>query len=132
VFVTGQASGHGADYGTVAYDASVGTQLWAKLYDGGAASPPTDAGTSIGVSPDGSIVFVSGYSNGLRYDFATLAYDASTGYKLWLSRYNTEPHGDDLAHSLAVSPDRTKVFVTGQTSGTNAGNSYATVAYLAH
>lgn len=49
------------------------------------------------MSPDGSEVFVTGYSIGNRtsYDYATLAYDASTGDQLWLRRYNGSANGDD-------------------------------------
>ena len=43
-----------------------------------------------GVSPDGSKVFVTGYSVGSAsgYDYATVAYDASTGSELWVKRYD--------------------------------------------
>jgi hypothetical protein len=79
------------------------------------------------VAPDGSKVFVTGgsrgpYVAGVLPGYATLAYDAATGSRLWLARYTT-PHGAALAFALAVSPEGSKVFVTGIDGG------YATVAY---
>jgi hypothetical protein len=132
VFVTGSsyASSSSDDYATVAYDASKGSQLWAKLYDGPGNS--YDDAHAIGVSPDGSEVFVTGYSTGSTssYDYASLAYDASTGSLLWAKRYNGPASSADLATELGVSSDGSEVFVTGY-SYTSMGNStdYATVAY---
>jgi len=56
-------------------------------------------------------------------DFATIAYDTATGLQLWERRYPGF-YGRDVANAIAVSPDGTKVFVTGQTN-----HDYATVAY---
>lgn len=105
VFVTGSVPrGLAYDYGTVAYDAATGTQLWAVNYDGPAKS--YDDAATLGVSPDGSEVFVTGYSigSGTSHDYATLAYDASTGAQLWVMRYDGPISGTDLATDLAVSP----------------------------
>jgi hypothetical protein len=132
VFVTGWApprSGEGIDYGTVAYDASTGAQLWAKRYNG--PGNTYDRAFALGVSPDGSTVFVTGYSYGLDFysDYATLAYDASTGATLWVKRYNGGVDTSDGAFALGVSPDGSTVFVTGGGSGSPSGSDYATVAY---
>lgn len=131
VFVTGasRGSGTGLDYATVAYDASNGTQLWAKRYTG--AGKRVDYATALGVSTDGAIVFVTGYSpgSGTGDDYATLAYSASTGATLWTKRYDGPGHGSDMARALAVSPDGSAVFVTGGSPGTTSGDDYATVAY---
>jgi DNA-binding beta-propeller fold protein YncE len=72
------------------------------------------------VSPDGSLVFVTGESVGdaTALDYATLAYDATSGARRWTSRYSG-PSFDDRATSLGVSPDGTAVFVTGVSSGTS-------------
>jgi outer membrane protein assembly factor BamB len=135
VFVTGHsigASGY-VDYATLAYDASTGTKLWVTRYKG-PSSPFTDYNVSsaLGVRPDGSMVFVTGYSRGASgfLDYATLAYDASTGAKLWVGRYDGSGNEDDYASALAVSPDGSKVLVTGYSIGHNPGNyDYATLAY---
>jgi hypothetical protein len=75
VFVTGWSAGSSgvdSDYATVAYDASAGTRFWASRYDAGSE----DEAAALGVSPDGSTVFVTGSSTGAtgHDDYATVAY----------------------------------------------------------
>ena len=48
-----------------------------------------------------------------------MAYDAATGAKVWVSRYDGPAHGDDFATALGVSPDGSTVFVTGYSGGSN-------------
>jgi hypothetical protein len=134
VFVTGRNRSNTTanDYATVAYEASTGSQLWARRYDGpGAVSH--DAASALGVSPDGSSVFVTGSSSGStgRSDHATVAYVASTGTTLWVKRYNGTGDGYDFAEALGVSPDGSGVFVTGSSLGATTGDDFTTVAYNA-
>ena len=133
VFVTGSSQGavSGGDYATVAYSASTGTRLWARRYNGPANRD--DGASSVRVSPGGTKVFVTGDSQGARshQDYATVAYNASTGAQLWAQRYNGPANGDDHASSVRVSPGGTKVFVTGDSQGAGSGYDYATVAYSA-
>jgi hypothetical protein len=131
VFVTGYSYGSTSyrDYATVAYDAETGSMRWIARYDG----PTSDAddGSALGVSPDGSKVFVTGYSYGSMSiaDYATVAYGAATGGQLWVTRYDGPGEGADYANALGVSPDGSKVFVTGQSYASTTNDDYATVAY---
>ena len=133
VFVTGSAYGGSTstDYATVAYDASTGAGLWVRRYNGLASSASGDEATSIAVSPDGSKVFVTGSSTGSTFfsDYATVAYDASTGAGLWVMLYDGPANGDDNATALRISPDGSTVFVTGDSVGSTGFSDYATVAY---
>lgn len=131
VFVTGYSKGSTGDYATVAYDGSTGAELWVKRYNGSANG--FDAAYALGVSPDGSAVFVTGYSGRLggltSLNYATLAYNASTGAELWVKRYNGPANSLDHAYALAASPDGSAVFVTGYSYGLTSEQDYATVAY---
>ena len=131
VFVTGTSRGRGSgqDFATVAYNLATGAELWVTRYDG--PQHGRDDAVAIGVSPDGSSVFVTGRSRGTGSgtDYATAAYDAATGARLWVSRYDGPPHRRDVAAALGVSPDGSSVFVTGRSLGTGSGLDYSTVAY---
>ena len=132
VFVTGGSIGAGThvDFGTVAYDATDGSELWVARYNGPGNNQ--DTGRALGLSVDGSRVFVTGESaSGATvnsFDYATVAYDANDGSQLWVSRYNGPANGGDWARKLAVAGDR--VFVTGGSPGMAAPlQDFATVAY---
>jgi sugar lactone lactonase YvrE len=129
VFVTGTSgpgTTSGPAYGTVAYAAATGSQLWAKHYNGRGSG--ADIANALAVSPDGTAVFVTGYteSSNDTNDYATVAYDALTGAKLWAKRYDK---GHDNALALGVSPDGSEVFVTGNSVRQTHGSDYATLAY---
>src|SRR5712691_4572521 len=135
VFVTGEGYGGGAtgrDYATVAYSANTGRQLWVRRY-AGSTRHGIDIASSVAVSPGGTTVFVTGFSHGRGTgdDYATVAYSAATGRRLWVRRYNGPGNGYDQASSVAVSPAGTTVFVTGWSEGRRTGGDYATVAYRA-
>src|SRR5439155_363975 len=117
------------DYATVAYDAASGTRRWVARYNGPGNS--NDFATALAVSPDGGSVFVTGYSfdPNSSFDYATVAYDAASGTRRWVARYNGPGNGDDVAYGLAVSPSGAAVFVTGYSSGSSTSLDYATVAY---
>src|SRR5205823_4321102 len=112
LFVTGESQGFtsAVDYATVAYDSRTGAKLWIGRYNG--AAKGNDYAAALGVSPDGSSVFVTGYSTGSAgfYAYATVAYGSSTGMKLWVGRYNGAAKGNDYAAALGVSPDGSSVF----------------------
>lgn len=115
------------DYATVAYNTATGAQVWTARYRGpasGYGGPAED----VAVSPDGAKVIVTGYnwsaSPGSQPEFATVAYDSGTGAQLWVARYGQPAKEATYGVSVEVSPDSSKVFVTGDT-----GNDAATVAY---
>ncbi len=122
VFVTGESygSGTGYDYATVGYDVATGAERWVARYNGGG----DDGALDLAVSPDGSTVFVTGFSGTTDPDFATVAYDATSGASGWVERYRGPGASNDLGRRVAVSPDGSRVFVTGQ-----GGTGFATLAY---
>jgi WD40 repeat protein len=135
VFVTGNSNrltsglDPGFDYATVAYNAATGAQLWVKRYNG--AANDYDAAAALAVSPGGGTVFVTGYSAGATsgFDYATVAYRARTGARLWAARYNGPGNDLDAAESVAPSPAGGIVFVTGTSVGATSSLDYATLAY---
>src|SRR5437660_1716803 len=108
-----------------------GSQLWASRYNGPANGD--DAGRSVAVGPGGKAVYVTGESLGSvsKNDYATVAYNATTGTQLWASRYHGPGNGDSRAFSAGVSPDGTRVFVTGTSWGGASRYDFATLAYNA-
>lgn len=134
VYVTGLSWGPAGttveDFGTVAFDAASGEQLWAAHFDGPVSG--RDIAKAIDISPDGSAVYVTGQSlgDGTNHDYATAAYDAATGDELWVMRYNGPGDAVDIAEDVVVSPAGT-VFVTGRSAGDGTGTDFATIAYHA-
>lgn len=124
IYVTGTSQGvfpAGQDYGTVAYDAATGVQLWVARYDFHASCCGVDRASALALSPDGTRVYVTGQSGNAPV-IATVAYDAGTGAQLWVARSAVAgtPAG------IAVSGDGARVFVAGTRSGPV---DYATLAY---
>jgi WD40 repeat protein len=127
VFVTGGIGRpNGTVYGTIAYDASTGSALWSSLYGGSLHCCSRHVARSLGVSSDGSKVFVTGESekDPANVDYATVAYDASTGAGLWTQRFTRMVISRDTGTSIGVSPDGASVFVTGGSNG-----EFATISY---
>jgi DNA-binding beta-propeller fold protein YncE len=88
------------------------------------------AAHDIATSPDGTRVFVTGEAFPEETaDYGTVAYDAATGSQLWFAGYDSGA-GDDSAAALAVSPDGSKIFVTGSAAlpGSPGTSEYTTVA----
>jgi DNA-binding beta-propeller fold protein YncE len=133
VFVAGSEDqiGSGVDVLTIGIDAGDGETLWASTFDGPAHHQDTASG--LAVSPSGTRVFVTGtmdQTDGIA-DYGTLAYDAATGRRLWVARYDGPAGGVDFASALGVAPDGAQVYVTGTSFGVTTGPDYATVAYQA-
>jgi WD40 repeat protein len=130
VFVTGTSTGaaSGVDYATLAYNAATGARRWISRYNG-----PANGASSLAVSPGGATVFVTGSSRRATsgFDYATVAYNAATGARRWVSRYNGPRNKDDFAVSVAAGPGGRTAFVTGSSPGAASSVDYATVAYNA-
>src|SRR5262249_21347940 len=109
-----------------------GAQLWVRRYDSWSRIPrnSTDVARSVAVSPDGATVFVTGYRHAWPgSDFATIAYNAATGARLWIQRYNGPGNGQDQAASGAASTRGGTTFVAGSSGGAGPNSDYATIAY---
>jgi outer membrane protein assembly factor BamB len=123
VFVTGtsfDAADETSSIATVAYNASDGARLWVARFKGGPGG--NTAGSAI-TSPGGNRVFVTGevQSEAVTAEYGTVAYNATTGARLWARRYTGRG-----ATAIAVSPDLTRVYVTGESHF-----DYTTLAYSA-
>jgi WD40 repeat protein len=111
----------GTGFSTVAYRASTGNTLWVSRNHDPSLTDPR----AIAMSPDGSELFVTGLGGSIGESYATVAYDTSSGARLWVRSGN--PQG--IAESVAVSPDGSTVFVTGTSEGTTDVYHWATLAY---
>jgi outer membrane protein assembly factor BamB len=129
VVVSGYSESHasGFDYATIAYGTATGTKLWTRRLDGPADGDDYAAGVAVG----GAKVFVTGTSEGgaTGTDHATVAYQISSGTKIWESRFDGIAGADDSARAIAIAGK--KVFVTGSQEGLGTGRDYMTVAYRA-
>ncbi|MBV8195009.1 MAG: hypothetical protein JOY80_05720 [Candidatus Dormibacteraeota bacterium] len=121
LFVSGDANVNQGTrrYLTVAYDTTTGAQRWAETFSNGT----TDAASALAVAPSGSSVYVTGASVSAtpqaNEDYATIAYDATTGAQQWITRYSTP--NNDLAERIAVSPDGSRIYVAGESQSLTTG-----------
>jgi uncharacterized delta-60 repeat protein len=126
ICVTGYSTGSvGYDYATIKYN-SAGQQQWLRRYDGPAHSD--DGATAISVDGSG-FIYVTGYSSGTGYDYATIKYDTS-GQQQWVARYDGTANLDDEATAISVDAVG-NVYVTGSTDMPQFGfgGDYATIKY---
>jgi len=123
VFITGtsDSAGTGRDYLTRAFDAATGTTLWSARFDAATGNPDVaDAPRGIAVSPDGTMVFVTGDSEipagiGTAIRILTVAYDATSGTELWSYPYD----GDSqplTATGIVAEPSGAHVLIVGRSS----------------
>lgn len=132
VYVTGRSAGTNlkGDYATIAYNAVTGAKAWVSRYNG--PGNGIDYGVDVLVSPDGKTVYVSGDTYGgkeLGREISTIAYNAATGSQLWVSSYDNQDLRNPDATRMAVDPDGSTVFVTGQTEPVNGGRGVLAIAY---
>ena len=126
VYVTGNsyASGENYDYATVKYDPD-GIEMWVALYNGPGNSH--DYARAIALDDSGN-VYVTGYSSGANYDYATVKYDPEYGNELWVARYDGPGNSYDYAVAIALD-DSGNVYVTGNSYASGENYDYATVKY---
>ena len=130
VFVTGAtAFGPSGHFATLAYDAGTGARRWAEEFPN-RSNPEWGRGRVLTVSPDGTTLFVSGSSQCVSHcdadsfeGFTTVAYDAATGTRRWVARYETDGGAPD---EIVVTPDGSRLFVRGTVRG---GEGSATLSY---
>ncbi|MDY0908543.1 S8 family serine peptidase [Microbacterium sp. CFBP9034] len=127
VVITGQSQGEDTgltDWGTVAYDAATGEQLWEVLRNG--SEGQIDIAENIAVAGDTVIVAGVVSNTDRQVDWETVAYDLTTGEERWAIGYGEAL--TDVPQSLALTPDGGAVVVAGNVEG-GADMDYATVAY---
>ncbi len=126
VYATGLG---GSSVLTVAYHAT-GTLRWATRYNNAYAGGA--AGGQIVAGPGGTAVYVIGTAANKygHYDYATFAYGAATGKKLWLDRYNALAGPSPFVGAIRVTPDGRTVVVTGSPNEGRTGG-YLIAAYKA-
>jgi DNA-binding beta-propeller fold protein YncE len=122
VFVAGLTRGGGdSDYATLALDAGTGAELWAKRQE----LEQHDFEAPLAIAANEERVYVTGISSssqtsilfggqGALSDQATVAYEAASGQRAWLARYNDSGYDDDAAVGVALTGDGERVLTLAQ------------------
>ncbi|MGH2711811.1 MAG: PQQ-binding-like beta-propeller repeat protein [Actinomycetota bacterium] len=131
VYATGMSRGasSGYDMATVAYS-SDGSELWTHRYNGLANNG--DAAWAVEVSPDGKQVYVAGDTlvPNVDYFHAVIAYSADDGVIAWTGLHRGGgSRGGSLRQDLAVDPDGSRVYYTGQILAPTTDTDFLTLAY---
>jgi hypothetical protein len=113
------------DYSTVKLNIN-GAQQWVANYDG--TGHGDDIAYKIALDQVNNVA-VTGASkgSGSGTDYATVKYNPG-GVQQWVARYNGTGNGTDTPHGLAVD-NSGNVFVTGESTGGNNTQDYATMKY---
>lgn len=131
VLVTGASqSGRDPNYfdaTTVVYDAATGQESWTATV---AHDKSSDPAGQCAVSPDGAAFYVAGlHRTGLsRASAFTIGYAATSGLVLWTRRYDGTRSSWESAHTIAISPDGSRLYVAGITD-VRGTEDYLTLAY---
>ncbi|HEX9823399.1 MAG TPA: PQQ-binding-like beta-propeller repeat protein [Actinomycetota bacterium] len=118
LFVAGsEDTGEDTDWVTIALDAATGEREWVANHAGPAADD--DEAWLVAASEDGERVYVAGFdrtaATAAGLNVVTIAYDASTGERAWIARFDGDPQRIDFPRAIGVSGDR--VVVTGSSLG---------------
>jgi glucose dehydrogenase len=83
------------------------------------------------MEPGGDAVFVTGmtYDTQSSDDYGTVAYEGSTGKRLWVHRYDGTGHSNDTGRAVATSPSGSRIFVAGISIGPDLDYDFATLCY---
>jgi hypothetical protein len=121
------------DLVTASYAAAGGTQQWRKVFDG--QSHGEDYGNTIVATPNSQTVVLAAVSNSTGSndpagnDALTQAYATSDGSPRWSARYDSPAHAQDDGWFVSLSPDGTKAYTCGDTTGASGSLDYLTLAY---
>ena len=131
VYVTGatNTSATGADFLTLALDASDGAQRWASTF-GGSGDRTPEVAEALAVSPDGHTVVVTGEmeeGTSQRSIPLTIAYDAASGSQRWMRSDPSALFGG--GRYIRISPDGADAFVAAQFSENGETSLTRTYAY---
>ena len=109
----------------MAYRATTGGKLWSVRHD--AARGTTTSRRIWRSAPNGLTIYVTGTTRQSQsyYDYYTVAYRAGSGAVRWARRYDGPVSASqddyDAASAIAVSPDGTRVYVTGESADLQGG-----------
>jgi len=106
---------------TIAYAARTGKRLWVSRSNHKRVSLD-----GLAVSPDGATVYEAGHGSvsGRGRYIAVIAYDAATGRQRWLRYYTRVNRAEAALWAVAVSPDGSTVYVSGE-AGAELPSSYS-------
>jgi hypothetical protein len=105
---------------TLAYSTRNGAQRWARYYNG--FQDGNNIPTGIAVDHRGSRVFMTGmaqYAGSIAapiYRYQTIAYDVRSGRAVWSHAFVGTTGNTDIPAAIGVSPDGTRVYVTGSSA----------------
>ncbi len=126
LFVTGQSQYRDVSpspvyqFVTLAYSTRNGAQRWERYYNG--YQDGNNLPTGIAVDHRGSRVFITGmaqYAGSIGapiYRYQTIGYDVRSGRTVWSHAFVGTSGKSDVPYALGVSPDGTRVYVTGSST----------------